>query len=102
MAFLDPDPFTETSLAPEADVIIVRKAQGLLVSYWDVDSEEAASITPDQIQCQVFGIPGGAFELCIASSTLNVDHIVAGSHPVKFTKTNVQVGQHVHLKWPMS
>ena len=86
LAFVDPDPFGQPSLFPNSDVIIVRKAPGLLVSYWDLNSAEVNSVNPNDVECGTFGAASEAFQICLASSNLNIDHVIAGSSP--FFKPN--------------
>jgi hypothetical protein len=86
VAFVDPDPFEDPSLFPNSDVIIVRKAPGLLVSYWDLNSAEDSSVNSSDVECGTFGAAAEAFQICLGFSYLNVDHVVAGS--ASFFKPN--------------
>lgn len=89
IAFVYPTLYNRTSLFPNADVIVVRQSRGLLVSYWDLNSAEANSISPSDVECAIFGAKNEAFQICLAPSSLNVDHVVAGFTPI--VKTNKRV-----------
>ena len=65
---------------PNADVIVVHGVLGLQVDYWDVVSPDSF----DTRNCGIWTSPdnGTGLMVCIATSVLNPDHLIAGLNPI--------------------
>ena len=60
-------------------MVKVPNTQGLQIDYWDVDSADVKSIDgKDFNNCPIYGGTQFAFQICIAPSSLNVDHLIVG------------------------
>jgi hypothetical protein len=63
----------------EAQLLNIPDVQGLRIDYWDVDLAEVKSINQDDLDnCPIYGGSEFAFRVCIAPSSLNVDHLIVG------------------------
>ena len=65
---------------PEAPLLNVPDVQGLRIDYWDVDLAEIKSVDQNDLDnCPIYGGAKFAFRVCIAPSSLNVDHLIIGT-----------------------
>jgi len=71
---MDPYPGHITNYS-EADVLVVPKASGIQIQYWDLDSNDH----PNESDCKTFGNDAAALVICLASSSLNSSHLIASS-----------------------
>ena len=64
--------------SPEANIFIVQGEVGLQGDYWSIDQGEQP-FTSDH--CHIWGDSGHAFSICIKTSSLNQDYLIAGAIP---------------------
>jgi len=63
--------------SPEADIFVVQDQQGFQGDYWDVDSADESFTTN---QCQAWGEESEyGFMVCIKQSSLDRNHLIAGT-----------------------
>ena len=64
----------------EADVMVVQKSSGIQIQYWGLDSNDQL----DERDCKTFGNDYAALLICVASSSVNSDYLIASSSIIDF------------------
>ena len=78
MRAISPSPDTMTQF-PEADTFIVQGEQGLQVDYWNVSAGDVLT----SADCRTWATEYLGFIICISTSKLNQNNLIAGFFPTK-------------------
>jgi len=94
---VSPAPDAVNNSDKETDVWVVHNVQGIQVDFWYVDQAENESINQTDIaDCPTYGGNSSAFTICIAPSSLHVDHFIIRMFP-KYSHLLIKFGTFVLL-----